>query len=146
MGLVSVTIEGLFSAGPRPTRGVVWFTLAQRLVDGETVLDPVPQEVVLDSTGALRADLFTLEDTATAYWVQEDIRGVPARPPYLIGIRPSDSTLNLNDLTTTEASVSVPPSASTGTDGGDPGDSLSGDLDGGYPGSVYDTTADGGAP
>ncbi len=146
MALVSVTVVGTFSRGPRPARGAVWFTLAQRLVDEDVILEPRPYAATLDADGSFEADLYTTEDTDTAYWVREHIQGRPYRRPYLIGIHVSDGTLNLSDLTPLDPLTVVPLSPPSNADGGDPDDSLSTDLDGGAPDSIYDDTVDGGGP
>lgn len=146
MGLVSVTVDGAFSRGPRPARGVVFFTLAQRLVDEDVVLEPVPYEAALDRVGGFSIDLYTTENADTAYWVQERIHGAPYRRPYLIGIHVTDGTLHLSDLTPLDALVAVPLSPPSNTDGGDPDDQLTNDLDGGSPDSIFTETVDGGGP
>lgn len=146
MGLVSVTLEGTFSRGPRPARGTIWFTLAQRLVDADVVLDPIPYAAALDGHGAFTVDLFTTDAAPAAYWVREQIQDAPYRRPYLIGIHVGDGTLNLSDLTPLDPLTLVPLSPPSNLDGGDPDDSLTTDLDGGAPDSTYTTTVDGGAP
>lgn len=146
MGLVSVTLEGSISRGPRPARGTIWFTLAQRLVDEDVVLEPIPYSAVLDGRGAFTVNLYTTESADTAYWVREQINGAPYRRPYLIGIHTTDGTLNLSDLTPLDPLTVVPLSPPSNLDGGDPDDSLVTDLDGGFPDSTYTTTVDGGTP